>query len=230
MRGGTLKTTKRFEYKYLISYVDYYKVIEAVKTMLIHDKHGEEDNYPVNSIYIDDIQFTGAADKAFGNQFHKKYRIRFYHSLESKKLELKEKTGDESVKYACDINDEVYEGILTQDLDVLEKNFEDPLIRRYTLDMLRHNLEPKCNIKYFREAYRDETDNLRITFDHSVSVERFSNDFSNEYLKLMKDSTLILEIKYEHFLPKYIKSILKGITLNQIAYSKYFMGFNAIEL
>jgi hypothetical protein len=225
-----MKQTNRFEYKYQISYLDYFKIIDSLKTLLIHDQHGEEDFYPVTSIYLDDVYFSGAADKAFGNELHKKYRIRYYHDDTIKKLELKEKTGNESVKYSCSINDELYKGILEQDMDVLEKYFDEQLVRKYTLEMLRKNTTPKCNIFYKREALKDETDNLRVTFDHSLGVSRFDDQIDGEYIKLLRDSHLIMEVKYEHFLPKHIKTILNTITLNQIAYSKYFMGYNQILL
>ncbi len=225
-----MKEVRRFEYKYLISYVDYFKVINQVKLLLNHDKHGMDDSYPVNSVYLDDLYFSGAADKAFGNQLHKKYRVRYYNDESRKKLELKQKTGNESIKYSTEISEVIYNAIINQDLDVLEENFDDKLIRRFTLDMLRKHIEPKCNIVYKREAFRDENDNLRLTFDHSLEISRFDKDLTTENIKLMKDSHLILEIKYEHYFPKEIKQILNSISLNQIAYSKYFMGYNQVIL
>ena len=77
-----------------------------------------------------------------------------------------------------------------------------------TLDFLKNHLEPKCNILYKREAYRDETDNFRITFDHSLRISRFDENIDAESIKLIKDSMLIMEIKYEFFLPKEIKQII----------------------
>ncbi len=224
-----MKCTKRLEHKYLISYLDYHKIINAVRATMIHDQHGDDDAYLVNSIYLDDIVFTGAADKAFGNQLHKKYRIRHYNDTSKKKLELKYKEGNESTKYSTMINDEVFQAIIKQNLDVLEPYFDDQLIRRFTLDMLRNNLMPKMYIKYQREAYKDELDNIRLTFDHSLNAERFLGKEEGIEMKLMFDTSLILEVKYEHYMPSTLKELLKKITLNQIAYSKYFMGYNSLE-
>lgn len=225
-----MKTTKRFEYKYIISYVDYFKIIDSIRFVMNHDKHGTTDSYPVYSIYLDDLVFNGAADKAFGNETHKKYRIRHYENELEKRLELKIKTDIETVKHSTKIDEELYNAILTQDLEVLEKHFDDDLIRIFTLDLMKNYLTSSCVIKYQREAYKDETDNLRITFDHSLYVNRYIEDKDVEDLKLLADTQLILEIKYEHFFPRHIKELLGKINLNHIAYSKYFMGYNSIQL
>lgn len=223
-----VKTTKRFEFKYKITFQDYLKIKPMVQALLIHDQHGEQESYPVNSLYLDDILYSGAADKAFGNQFHKKYRIRHYHDVTSKKLELKEKVGDESTKHSTMINDAIYQAILSQDLDVLEQYFDDPLVRRYTLDMLRFHIEPMCDIVYHREAFRDESDNFRLTFDQSLEVAPYSPDNLTEKGSLMHPTTMILEIKYEHYIPKSIKQVLKHIALQQLSVSKYFLGYTQI--
>ena len=224
-----MKITKRLEHKYIISYVDYFKIIDSMRNLLIHDKHGENDSYKVISIYMDDLVFTGAADKAFGNQVHKKYRVRYYDDPSKKKLELKYKVGEESTKYSCTISDEIFNAIIEQDLDVLERHFDEKLIRMYTLDMLKNMLSPICYIKYKREAFKDELDNLRVTFDHSLNVERYTGHENEMEMKLLLDTNLIMEVKFEHYMPRTIRGILKKISLNQIAYSKYFMGYNSLE-
>ena len=225
-----MKTTKRFEYKYVITYADYFMIKDALSMLLEHDVHGEKDDYPVHSVYLDDILFTGAADKAFGNEVHQKYRIRFYHHEDKKKLELKHKIGNVSTKYSTPINDELYHALIEQNLDVIERYVDDELIRRYMLDMLKNNLEPKVMIKYNREAYKDSIDNLRVTFDHSLLGSMFDEfDFEPDN-RLLQNNKLILEVKYEHYLPKNIKQIIKKINPNLIAFSKYFLGYNSLGI
>jgi hypothetical protein len=198
--------------------------------LLEHDKHGDTDDYPVHSIYLDDIVNTGATDKAFGNEIHQKYRIRFYDKVDEKKLELKHKIGNESTKRSTQINDELYNGIITQDLDIIEKYISDELISRFMLDMLRFNLEPKVQIRYQREAYKDSTDNLRVTFDHSLMGDWFKDeDFSVDNRLLLSDK-LILEVKYEHYLPKNIKVIINKTNPDLVAYSKYFLGYSSLGI
>lgn len=225
-----MKTTVRHEYKYMISYVDYFKIIEQIKTLMQHDMHGDFSSYPVRSVYLDDIVHSGAADKAFGNEIHKKYRVRFYDNFNKKKLEMKYKIGELSTKTSTSINDEIYQGIIESDFDKLSNYLDDDLIRKYALDLLKTNLHPTLFLEYQREAYRDRLDNIRVTFDHSLCGERFYEDTRHVDHQLMGNDKLILEVKYEHFIPKEIKAILNQINMDHIAYSKYFMGFNSIEI
>ena len=67
---------------------------------------------------------------------------------------------------------------------------------------------PQVVMSYQREAYKDESDNLRITFDHTLCGEMFDPDLYSSDFKLMSDHLLILEIKYEHYVPKHIKKII----------------------
>jgi hypothetical protein len=224
-----MKTTTRHEYKYLISYVDYFNVIEKIKQLMIHDKHGTEDSYVVTSLYLDDLVYSGATDKAFGNEVHKKYRIRHYDDPNKKKLELKYKVGEVSTKTSTLINDEVYQAIVRSESNDLFNYFDNELIRLYTLDLLKHHLKPTMYMEYKREAYKDSLDNIRITFDHSLCGERYYDESGTIDYQLMGSDKLILEVKYEHFIPKEIHQILKKITIDHIAYSKYFMGFQSIE-
>jgi hypothetical protein len=225
-----MREVKRLEYKYLISYKDYISIRNALRALMIHDVHNETDTYNVTSIYLDDIVYTGVSDKAFGNETHSKYRIRYYDDYSFKKLELKKKVGDASTKISTTINNEVFNAILTQDFDTLEEYFEDPLIRKYSLDMMLHNLEPKLNIGYLREAYKDEMDNVRITFDHTICGELFYEDVIFPERQVIEPGFLVLEVKYEHFLPQEIKKIINKINATQIAYSKYFMGYNSLGI
>ncbi len=220
-----LKTT-RYEYKYIISYMDYLTLKPLLNKFLVHDLHGKNEDYPVNSIYFDDIYHTGAMDKAFGNETHRKYRVRYYEGMDKLKLELKEKIGDVSTKYSTFITKELLEALKTANLDTLEKHFDDDIIRRFALTQQLNNLQPILNIRYSREAYKDPSDNLRVTFDKFLCMAHVEDMDDEDYIKLMNDSHMLLEVKYEHYLPKQIKTILRKINLNQIAYSKYFMGYN----
>lgn len=220
-----LKTT-RYEYKYIISYKDYVQLKPLLEVFLIHDKHGDEEDYPVNSIYFDDIYHSGAMDKAFGNEVHRKYRVRYYENQDQMKLELKEKIGDVSTKYSTYITKEILEALRSNDLELLGPYFEDEIIRRFTLTSQLNHLQPHLNIQYYREAYRDQSDNLRITFDKYLSYSPVDEYDDDDYIKLMNDAYMILEVKYENYLPKEIKTVLKQFNINQIAFSKYFMGYD----
>ena len=223
-----MNSTNRLEYKYKISYREYLQLKPLLASLLEHDRHGEDESYPITSVYLDDIYFNGAMDKAFGNQYHKKYRLRYYHDPTKIKLELKEKVGHETTKHATSIDTTTYQAIVNQELDALDPLFDDPLIRRFALDMRRFHFQPSSTILYHREAYKDSSGNLRVTFDHNLQASRDLPQDTLEYIHLMHGSDLILEVKYEHYLPKEIKTILHKHKLHQISVSKYFLGYAQI--
>jgi len=222
-----MNVVRRKEHKYIISYVDYLKIKSIIENILVHDKHGDEDSYPVNSIYFDDIVFNAASDKAFGNELHKKYRIRYYDDLTKIKFELKKKQAEQTEKSSISLDNDTYRKLLDDEFIDIEKS--NKLLNRFTLDKQLSNLEPKVFISYQREAYRDEVDNVRITFDHSLEGGWF-NEGDTIYNKLINDGFLILEIKYKYTLSNVIKEVINKVKPNQIAYSKYFMGYQSLGI
>ncbi len=220
-----MRIVKRFEYKYLMSYKDYHMLQSKISPFLIKDRHDQKGRYPVNSIYFDDLCFHGAADKAFGNQQHQKYRIRYYRNPKLKRLECKEKTGSDSTKYSTEITEEIAGHLLEPNLDILHDNFNDPLIRRFTLDHMLKHLTPQFYVFYEREAYRDKTNNFRLTFDHNIQGSRYKDDLSLTQ-PVIRPNQLIMELKYEHHYPKHIKHILNQFKMTHLAVSKYFLVFD----
>lgn len=214
--------TTRYEYKYIITYQDYIRIKPFIEHFLIHDKQSEDLDYTITSIYFDDIYQNAAMDKAFGNEVHNKFRIRYYQDESFYKLEQKHKVGDLSTKDSLIISTELKNALLENNFDYLQNYMNEPLIRTFALESRLKHLKPINRIRYKREAYKDVSDNLRITFDKEISVSSV-DEF--HYLKLMKDTEMILEVKYEHYLPKEIKQILHKQKLNQISYSKYIMGY-----
>jgi hypothetical protein len=208
---------------------DYLELKPLLESMLIHDRHGEKDSYEVHSIYLDDIHFNGAQDKAFGNEYHKKYRLRYYNDG-AMKLECKEKTGYDSTKTSIPVSMSLANAIIEGDLDVLHEHFNNALIRRFTVDFLKNHYAPKLVVSYQREAYKDANDQVRITFDHSLCGEIFFTKESKAFSPILSDTKMILEVKYEHFLPKELKAILDRRKLTVFAYSKYYYGYNIAYL
>lgn len=228
MEVNVIRTT-RYEYKYLINYKDYVILKPLLNEFLIHDREEDGLDYQIASIYFDDIYHTGAMDKAFGNETHKKYRVRYYQDKTKLKLELKEKIGDVSTKYSTWIDPRMLQALIENDLDYLEQHYDNHLIRRFALQTQLNYLKPNYNIAYRREAYRDYSDNLRVTFDKQIKVARYPDDSYDDYIDLIRDSQMVLEVKYQNYLPKEIKAVLKKINLNQVSFSKYFMGYNQLN-
>ena len=150
-----------------------------------------------------------------------KYKRRYTNHVKN----LSAKSGDDSIKSSTSLSAQLFDAIMNQNMDLLYDHLDDPVLRRFLLDFNKNYLLPKVIMSYQREAYRDQSDNVRITFDHSLCGEIFDPDLSYSDQKLLNDHLMILEVKYEHFIPKNIQTIINQIKPNQVAYSKYFYGY-----
>ena len=87
-------------------------------------------------------------------------------------------------------------------------------------------MKPVVVVEYKREAYVHPFGNVRITFDKDISASTRTLDmFSDSYVtqKVLPEGVMVLEVKYDDYLPAHIKSMLQGIEVNACAISKYVM-------
>jgi len=85
-------------------------------------------------------------------------------------------------------------------------------------------LKPVTVVDYEREAYVYPHGNVRITFDSKVkSSIRNTNMFQKQLpmVDVLEPTEVILEVKYDEYLPSVISTLLRGINTRQEAYSKY---------
>lgn len=228
-RGDILKITNRYEYKYRISYLDYISLKPKLASIMKLDDNSVDSKYHIRSIYFDDIHYSGVLDKISGNELHKKYRVRYYNEGGLYKLEMKKKSGNYTEKTSTVISKEVFDAIVNCNHDVLFENFDNKLIRKFTLDSKLHNLEPKCFIDYDREAYISEAGDVRVTFDFNLKSDYYDINKKQLNHSLFLNTEMILEVKYTDFLMSTIKNILNTKTLVNQSYSKYLLGMNALH-
>ena len=83
--------------------------------------------------------------------------------------------------------------------------------------------KPQVIVSYDREAYILPYNNIRITFDTNVScMGSNTNIFANNVkTPVFLDNRQILEVKFNHFLPMYIKNALSSVISERFAISKY---------
>ena len=87
------------------------------------------------------------------------------------------------------------------------------------------NLRPKSIVEYHREAYTYHAGNVRVTFDSNIRTANWVAGFLNRHMTTIPAAkTVILEIKYDGFLPDIISDILQIGWRNQTEFSKYVVG------
>lgn len=102
-----------------------------------------------------------------------------------------------------------------------------PLFERfYTLHLLRC-MRPVVVVDYNRLAYMHAPGNVRITFDSAVTAKAPAANYS---FSVLPADNVILEVKYDHFLPSHISGLLSGFQLTQqLALSKFVMSKLALR-
>lgn len=224
----------RHEYKYLVSNSKYYQLRDVLKKVMTLDQNaGDNKGYYVRSLYFDDMYDTAFSEKKLGKLVRSKYRIRIYDFSEQViKLEIKDKYEDYIQKKSCTISKKEYEQILVGDVSFLHIS-KNEVKERFYCEIRNNLLQPKVIIDYFREAFILPYNQIRITFDKDLSAALpqqniFSRDISSK--QVGQEYAIIMELKYNNFLPGYIRSILEIQELNRLAISKYIIGRDFISI
>lgn len=215
----------RVEQKYIITEDQIAYLKFKLEQVMQYDKHAKEGIYRIRSLYFDDMYDSFLEDNEAGNDFREKYRIRTYNNEKQKiHLEIKAK----ELGYTSKMKEEISE---QECLDfIARKNWSlkagDGVVKRklYAL-MLMRRMQPVQIVEYDRIPFVEEKGNVRITFDKNIVGTSEINTFFEEVLPgipLLPTGQHILEVKYDEFLPDYMKQILNEVHLTKTAFSKYY--------
>lgn len=215
----------RHEWKYYINYDTYYVLRERLSHVIDRDENmPSEDGYRISSIYFDDMYESALDEKIAGTEFRKKFRIRSYeYDPGLIRLECKSKFDQFIAKESVRLTPDEYYRILNGDYDFLLERGESVCRQLYGYHKI-NLLCPKVTVEYQREAYIYPLGNVRITFDKELSAATDVLDmFSGQYhtTRVLPDNLMILEVKYDDYLPDYILKLLQGATADLCAISKY---------
>lgn len=223
-----LGRTVRHEIKYYICERDYFNLRKLLQVIAEPDVNMKEEGYLVSSVYFDDIYHSALEEKRAGVQFRKKYRLRCYNREDKLiRLECKQKYGDYTAKESEEFKRTEYDAILKDEYDFL---LEKGNICR-ELYAVHHSrlLKPVIAVEYFREAYIFKVGNVRITFDKGISFSVGDYDVFSEYYSVcraLQTGVVVMEVKYDEFLPSAFLQTLLSVTIDRCAISKYTMCLN----
>lgn len=220
-------TQPRHELKYFIPVAGAPRLRDKLEKVLHRDVHGDAyDTYHIRSLYFDDAVNSASFDKYSGVKNRAKYRIRMY-SLNDRALylERKRKIGDLIDKDAQRITRRLAEQLMAGDPTGLDK-MQDSLFRDMFVQMRLSLLRPVVIVDYHRQAYTHPAEHVRITFDRDVRSGGSRLDFFDGDLPtipVLEAGSMILEVKYDRFLPDFIPPLLSCIPADRSAISKYTM-------
>ena len=212
--------------KYAISYTDYLVLRNRLRLAMAKDPHtGEEGRYQIRSIYFDNSEDKALREKVNGIAKREKFRIRYYNDdFSFIILEKKMKINSLCLKYSTVITEEECRRILNGDLDFMKLHPEE-LVREFYAKICYQQLRPRVLVSYIREAYVYPAGNVRITFDSNIRTSLFSQEFLTRQVSDIsatdRPQDMVMEVKYDAFLPKIIQDLIQTPGVRQQAFSKY---------
>ena len=219
----------RHEWKHQINTSDVITLENRLSIVMQPDPHAVDGIYHIHSLYFDDLYNKAFHEKEDGMSIREKFRIRYYNeNTDFIKLEKKTKVDNLSNKIACPISRSQVESILSGNYqDILSAGDKTPpLMRELYMNLTSALLKPKVLIDYRRKPFIYPYGNIRVTIDYDVQTSLEINDFlipSHHMLPIAED-IILLEVKWDEYLPDVIKSAVWLPGRQKSSFSKYSSG------
>lgn len=223
------KNRYRHELKYLADDRDIVLLGSELGTVMKLDAHNKDGPYRIRSVYFDDSMDSAMQENLDGVSPRAKFRIRTYNdNADSIFLEKKIKDHDMTGKKSCLITRQECEALLNRKpVRVTPENSPDrELLMEFKALVNRAGFVPKIVVEYERTAYVCREGNVRITFDRNIASSRYVRQFFSRGMPkrpVMPSGKHILEVKYDEFLPSYIKKSINTGKMDRATFSKYVM-------
>ncbi|MHA7964023.1 polyphosphate polymerase domain-containing protein [Paenibacillus sp. CAU 1782] len=217
--------TYRNELKFFINRHQYWIMRQRLQGLLKHDAHtGTSGEYHIRSLYFDDINNKALHEKLGGIRDREKYRIRIYNKSDKViHFEKKIKFRDCIAKVKEPLTREMYEELMAERYEFL-KDSGKPLLEELHDKIKFSLLRPKVIVDYVREPFVGQYGNVRITFDKDLRTGLHATDIFDKELEPVRaidNNHIILEIKYDAYIPAAIQTALQLEGLNRQSASKY---------
>lgn len=215
----------RHELKFFINRGDYTLLSQKLSHCMRHDKYANENGeYFIRSLYFDDFNDTAFAQKLAGVDSRDKFRIRTYNLTDKTiKLECKHKEGQYICKESVSLSRAECDELLRGNASFL-LNRPEPFARRMFAEFTTRALRPRVIVDYIREAYTFPVEDVRVTFDKDVRSGMFSSNLFDEFLptyRAIDNFDLVMEVKFNQYLPTYVRSLIQTEASMRSAASKY---------
>lgn len=219
------ETRFRHEEKYEVDTGQYLVIRQRLRAVCDPDPHaGDDGTYLIRSIYFDNPDDKALAEKVNGAPMREKFRIRYYNdSLDYITLEKKQKIGALCKKVECFLTRDELCDILSGDTAFMKDHGAD-LVKELYGAMTIHTLRPKVLVSYRREPYVYRPGNVRVTFDSGIRTTMFSQSFVDDIFDVSATDDpqmMIMEVKYDDFLPDIIRSVVNEGNILKQSFSKY---------
>lgn len=213
----------RNEVKHLITPGDRAALCAVMKTVAQLDPHAQAKGYyTIRSLYFDNLSDKALREKADGVNEREKFRIRYYDGNTSViHLEKKVKRGGLGYKVACSITAQEVQRLLDGDTLWMAADKRGLMVELYA-KMKAQGLRPKVIVDYERIPFVYGPGNVRVTVDYNIRSSLCCKDFLNPNAPTIPTgSDMILEVKWDDYLPTVIRHAVQLKGRRETAFSKY---------
>jgi len=213
----------RHEWKHEINYMDMLVIRSRMRAITTPDSHAVDGKYFIRSLYFDTLSDKALREKIDGVDNRKKFRIRYYNNdLSFIRLEKKSKWNNLGTKEMARLSTMQAQAIADGNIDWMV-NHPVPLIHELYVEMKETGLRAKTIVDYTREPFVFPAGNVRVTLDYDIRTGLCSTDFLNPDTPTVPivDNPIILEVKWDHFLPDIIRDAVHLENRRAAAFSKY---------
>ena len=213
----------RHEWKHELSYADMLVLRARLRAVMQSDPHAIDGKYHIRSLYFDNLDDKALREKIDGVNMREKFRIRLYNCDPSViHLEKKAKRNGLGTKFSANLSAEEAQKIVDGDLDWMLAS-ERPLVQELYCKMRYQGMRPKTIVDYTREPFIYGPGNVRVTLDYDIRTGLKSTDFLNPDAVTVPagDAPILLEVKWDNFLPSIIHAAV-GVPDRRVgSFSKY---------
>lgn len=213
----------RHEWKHEISYSDLLVIRQRLVAVAKRDIHAINGKYFIRSLYFDNFADKALREKLDGISKREKFRIRYYNNDPSViHLEKKSKIGGLGNKQSANLTAEEAQWIVDGKLDWMLHS-DRPLVQELYVKMTTEGLRPKTIVDYIREPFTYGPGNVRVTLDYDIRTGLNCVDFLNPECPTIPagDDKIILEVKWDEFLPEIIRDAVQLDNRRVGTFSKY---------
>ncbi len=216
-------TEYRHEWKHEITFCDLLAIRSRMSAIARADAHALEGRYSIRSLYFDNLSDKALREKLDGVNRREKFRLRYYNGDTGLiHLEKKSKVNGLGTKASARLTAAEAQRLLDGDYGWMLGSSR-PLLEELYSKMHSQGLRPRTIVDYTREPFIFAPGNVRITLDYDIRTGLDSINFLNPDCVTVPvpDSPIILEVKWDEFLPAIIRDAVQLTGRRTAAFSKY---------
>ncbi|MCR5826205.1 MAG: polyphosphate polymerase domain-containing protein [Oscillospiraceae bacterium] len=213
----------RHEWKHVINYADLLTIRARMRAVAQSDPHAVGGRYLIRSLYFDNLDDKALREKIDGVNMREKFRIRLYNCDSSViHLEKKSKRNGLGTKYSANLTAEETQKLVDGELDWMLDSGR-PLVQELYCKMRYQGMRPKTIVDYTREPFVFRPGNVRVTLDYDIRTGLDCTQLLDPDAVTVPagDAPIILEVKWDAYLPSIIRDAVAVPDRRVGSFSKY---------